>query len=157
MDPERIRIRIGRVEAGEGRRREPVACRLVFRARRLQPVAQGHQLVDLGHNALLLGKRRERDRYARKALARNFLESGSRRFGVDFRRAVLHDNRDEWRAFEDIRNDGLESLIRRNGVRRDRDIADRCAAGEQHGPLGELASLMKFDNPSRKDRVRPSI
>ena len=47
---------IGRVEAGEARRRQPVARRLPLRPRRLQPVAQRHQLIDLGDDAVLLGE-----------------------------------------------------------------------------------------------------
>src|SRR5680860_185902 len=45
-------FRIGRVEAGEARRREPVALRLPPCPRRLQPVAQGHQLIDLSDEAV---------------------------------------------------------------------------------------------------------
>ena len=47
---------IGRVEAGEARRRQPVAHRLAACPRRLQPVAQGHQFIDLGDDAVLLGE-----------------------------------------------------------------------------------------------------
>ena len=47
---------IGRVEAGEARRRQPVAHRLAACPRRLQPVAQRHQFIDLGDDAALLGE-----------------------------------------------------------------------------------------------------
>ena len=52
-------VGIGRVEAGEARRRQPVARRLPLRPRRLQPVAQRHQLIDLGDDAVLFGERWE--------------------------------------------------------------------------------------------------
>ena len=54
--PEYYRVGIGRVEAGETRRRQPVPRRLPLRSRRLQPVAQRHQFIDLGGNAVLLGE-----------------------------------------------------------------------------------------------------
>ena len=52
-------VGIGRVEAGEARRRQPVARRLPLGPRRLQPVAQGHQFIDLGDDAVLFGERWE--------------------------------------------------------------------------------------------------
>ena len=53
-------VGIGRVEAGEARRRQPVARRLALGPRRLQPVAQRHQLIDLGDDAVLFGEGWER-------------------------------------------------------------------------------------------------
>ncbi len=44
---------------------QPVARRLPLVPRRLQPVAQRHQFIDLGDDALLLGERRERTEPAR--------------------------------------------------------------------------------------------
>ena len=54
---------IGRVEAGEARRSQPVARRLAGPPRRLQPVAQGHQFIDLGDDPALFRKGWEYDRY----------------------------------------------------------------------------------------------
>jgi hypothetical protein len=50
---------IGLVEAGEARCGQPIARRLALRLRRLQPIAERHQLIDLGDNAVLLSDRRE--------------------------------------------------------------------------------------------------
>jgi hypothetical protein len=49
-------FRIGRVEAGKARRRQPVAHRLAGSPRRLQPIAQGHQFIDLGDDAVLFAE-----------------------------------------------------------------------------------------------------
>ncbi len=46
----------GLIEASEARRREPVARRLPLGPRRLQPVAQRHQFINLGDDAALLGQ-----------------------------------------------------------------------------------------------------
>ena len=58
---------IGRVEAGEARRRQPVAHRLPLRPRRLQPIAQRHQFIDLGDDAVLLGEGWEGNRNCSKS------------------------------------------------------------------------------------------
>jgi len=55
MVPKRGRIGIRRVEPGEARRRQLVAHRLSARPRCLKPVAQGHQRINLGDDALLFG------------------------------------------------------------------------------------------------------
>ena len=54
--PKYYRVEIGRVEAGETRRRQPVARRLPRRPCYLQPVAERHQFIDLGDDAVLLGE-----------------------------------------------------------------------------------------------------
>ena len=50
------RVGVGRVEAGEARCRHPVARCLSFHSRRLQAVAEGHEFIDLGDDAVLFGK-----------------------------------------------------------------------------------------------------
>src|SRR3546814_4246205 len=64
-------VGIGRVQAGEARRRQPVAHRLPLRPRRLQPVAQRHQFLDLGNDTVLFGERWEREWGAREILGRS--------------------------------------------------------------------------------------
>ena len=54
-------VRVGRAQPGEAGRSQPVAPFLPRRARRLQPVAQRHQFIDLRHDTLLLCKGREGD------------------------------------------------------------------------------------------------
>src|SRR3546814_19533091 len=66
-------VGIGRVQAGEARRRQPVAHRLPLRPRRLQPVAQRHQFLDLGNDTVLFGERWEREWGAREILGRHAL------------------------------------------------------------------------------------
>ena len=55
--PEYGRVGIGRIEAGEARRRQPVPRRLPLRPCCLQPVAERHQFINLGNDAVLLGER----------------------------------------------------------------------------------------------------
>ena len=49
-------FRVGCVEAGEARRRQQVAHRLAASPRRLKPVAQRDQFIDLGDDAALFGQ-----------------------------------------------------------------------------------------------------
>ena len=56
VDPECRRIRIGRVEADETRRRQPVPRCFPLRSRRLQLIAERHQFIDLGDDAVLFGE-----------------------------------------------------------------------------------------------------
>ncbi len=72
VDGEGGAVGIGRVEAGEARRRQPVARRLPVRPRRLQPVAQRHQLIDLGDDAVLLGEGWEGNDLIDRHLRREF-------------------------------------------------------------------------------------
>ena len=64
---------IGRVEAGEARRRQPVARRLPLGPRRLQPIAQRHQFIDLGDDAVLFGEGWEGKGRVREMLGRHTL------------------------------------------------------------------------------------
>ena len=59
---------IGRVQAGEAGRGQPVARCLPLSPGRFQLVAQGHQFIDLGDDAVLFGKGWEHDRDVRIAL-----------------------------------------------------------------------------------------
>jgi SMP-30/Gluconolactonase/LRE-like region len=56
------RIVIRRAQACEACHGQPVARRLPLRPRRLQPVAQGHQFIDLVDDSVLLGERWKRKR-----------------------------------------------------------------------------------------------
>ena len=53
---ERRRVGIGCVEAGQACRRQPIPRGLPLSPRRLQPVAEGHQFIDFGDDAVLFGK-----------------------------------------------------------------------------------------------------
>ena len=53
--------RIGRFEAGEARLREPISRNFPLGACGLQPIAQRHQLIDLGDDATLFGEGWERN------------------------------------------------------------------------------------------------
>ena len=56
-------LRVGAlVQALQGRCHQPIAAALPLRLRRLQPIAQRHQLVHLGDDAVLFGKGWERER-----------------------------------------------------------------------------------------------
>ena len=57
---ERGRVGVGRVEAGEARGGQSVPRRLPLRSRRLQLVAERHQFIDLGDDAVLFGEGWER-------------------------------------------------------------------------------------------------
>ena len=70
---------IGRFEAGEARRRQTVARRLAACPRRLQPVAQAHQFIDLGDDAVLFGERWEGKDQFSKCLAVYIWLAGSSR------------------------------------------------------------------------------
>ena len=47
---------VGRVEPRESRRGQPVSRGLPLGTRSLQPVAERHQFIDLGNDAVLLGE-----------------------------------------------------------------------------------------------------
>ena len=53
---EHRRVGVGCVEAGQARRRQPIPRRLPLSPRRLQPVAEGHQFIDFGDDAVLFGE-----------------------------------------------------------------------------------------------------
>ena len=59
---------IGRVEAGEAGRRQPVARCLPLGPGRFQAVAEGHQFIDLGDNAVLLGEGWEGEANSRRSI-----------------------------------------------------------------------------------------
>ena len=62
---ERGRVGVGRVEAGEARRGQSVSGRLSVNLCRLQPVAERHQFIDLGDDAVLFGEGWQRKRYGK--------------------------------------------------------------------------------------------
>ena len=59
MVPEYHRVGIGIIEADKAHRRHPVPRRLPLRLGRVQPVAERHQFINLGNDAVLLGEGRE--------------------------------------------------------------------------------------------------
>ena len=58
-------------DAVQARRRQPVALRLTLVAGRLQLVAQGHQFIDLGDDAVLFGEGGEGDNKVLNIFPRN--------------------------------------------------------------------------------------